>query len=142
MLSFSHSDNELCLRIYNQLIKDNFRVCIDQDETIGITMNEKSEMIDSCEYFVICISDSYKQNLYCRCEAYYAFQRQCQIIPLILTSKYRSDGWLNRIISGKISIDFTKLDFELAQMKLKSEIDRQRKYPKKDSLPIELPKNK
>jgi len=28
----------------------------------------------------------------------------------------------------KISIDFTKLDFELAQMKLKKEIDRQRKY--------------
>jgi hypothetical protein len=144
MLSYSHSDKDLCVRIYDQLIKDDFRVYIDQDETISITMNEKCQIIDSCEYILICISDSYKQNLYHRCEASYAFERQYQIIPLIVTSNYRLDGWLNRIISGKISIDFLKLDFESAQMKLKTEIDRQRKYTKiliskKDSIPIELP---
>jgi len=146
ILSFSYSDKDLCLRIYDQLIKNDFRVYIDQDETISKTMNEKFEIIDSCEYFLICISDSYKQNLYYRCEAYYAFERQYQIIPLIVTPNYRLDGWLNRIISGKIYIDFTKLDFELAQMKLKTEIDRQRKYskiiPKKDLIPIEIPTKK
>jgi hypothetical protein len=119
---------------------------MDQDETIAKTMNEKFEIIDSCEYFLICISDSYKQNLYYRCEAYYAFEHQYQIIPLIVTPNYRLDGWLNRIISGKIYIDFTRLDFELAQMKLKTEIDRQRKYskiiPKKDLTPIEIPTKK
>ncbi len=41
---------------------------------------------------------------------------------MIVTTNYRPDGWLNRLISGKISIDFTKLDFEMAQMKLKTEI--------------------
>jgi len=90
-------------------------------------INEKCEIIDSCEYVLICLSESYKQNLYCQCEASYAFQRQCQLIPLIVTSNYRPDGWLNRLINGKISIDFTKLDFELAKLKLKNQIDRQRK---------------
>ena len=87
-----------------------------------------------------------KKVSYCRCEASYAFQRQYQIIPLIVTSNYRPDGWLNRLISGKISIDFTKLDFEAAMIKLKSEIDRQRKYsqisPKKASPSIEIPTKK
>jgi hypothetical protein len=144
IFSYSHSDKDLCLRISDQLMKDDFRVWIDQDETFATTMNEKCEIIDSSEYFLMCISDSYKQNLYCRCEASYAFQRQCHIIPLIVTTNYRPDGWLNRLISGKISIDFTKLDFEMAQMKLKTEIDRQRKYLKINSnkdniIPIEIP---
>ncbi|CAF0882831.1 unnamed protein product [Rotaria sordida] len=143
MLSFSQSDNELCLRIYDELLKDNFRVWFDQDETLAITMNEKCEIIDECEYFLMCISDTYKQNCYCRCEATYAFERQYKIIPLIVLSNYRPDGWLNRIINGKFSIDFIKFDFNLAIIKLKNEINRQRKYSKinqqQDSILIETP---
>jgi hypothetical protein len=124
ILLYSYSDRDLCFRIYQELLKENFRVWIDQDENM---INEKYEIIDSCEYVLICLSESYKQNLYCQCEASYAFQRQCQLIPLIVTSNYRPDGWLNPLINGKISIDFTKLDFELAKLKLKNQIDRQRK---------------
>lgn len=142
-LSFLHSDKDLCLRISDQLVKDDFRVYIDQDENKIITMNEKCEIIDLCEYFLICASDSYKQNFYCRCEATYASERQYQIIPLIVTSNYRPDGWLNPLITGKISIDFVKQDFQLAHMKLKTEIERQKKYlkiiPKKDFISNELP---
>jgi hypothetical protein len=139
-LSFSYADKELCLRIYDQLLKDDFRVWYDQEETFGTPMDTKGKIIDECEYMIICTSDTYKQNCYCRCEAHYAFGRHCQIIPLIVTPNYRPDGWLTRIISGKIHIDFVKLDFELAYIKLKTEIDRQRKYSKishkKDSEPV------
>ncbi|CAF3493157.1 unnamed protein product [Rotaria sp. Silwood1] len=130
MLSFSQSDKDLCLRIYDELLKENFRIWIDQDETLAVTMDEKCEIIDECEYFVMCMSDTYKQNCFCRSEACYAYERQCKIIPLIVLSNYRPDGWLNRLINGKISIDFIKYDFESAKIKLKNEIDRQRKYSK------------
>jgi hypothetical protein len=139
ILSFTYADKHLCLRIYDELVKENFRVWIDQDETCPTRMTEKCEIIDECEYFVICLSDTYKQNIYCRCESSYAYEHQCQIIPLIVKANYRPDGWLYRIISGKISIDFTKLDFELAQMKLKNEIDRFRKYQRKDPIIITTP---
>ncbi|CAF3674723.1 unnamed protein product, partial [Rotaria sordida] len=50
---------------------------------------------------------------------------------------------LNRIINGKFSIDFIKFDFNLAIIKLKNEINRQRKYSKinqqQDSILIETP---
>ncbi|CAF4571233.1 unnamed protein product [Rotaria sp. Silwood2] len=78
----------------------------------------------------MCLSDTYKKDDFCRSQATYAFERQCKIIPLIVLSNYRPDGWLNRIINGKISIDFIKFDFELAKTQLKNEIDRQRKYSK------------
>ncbi|CAF1217191.1 unnamed protein product [Rotaria sp. Silwood1] len=130
MLSFSQSDKDLCLRIYDELLKENFSIWIDQDETLAVTMDEKCEIIDECEYFVMCMSDTYKQNCFCRSEACYAYERQCKIIPLIVLSNYRPDGWLNRLINGKISIDFIKYDFESAKIKLKNEIDRQRKYSK------------
>ena len=115
ILSFSNDDRDLCIRIYEELVKENFRVWIDET-----TINEKCEIIDSCEYFVICLSESYKQNCYCRCEAMYAFQRQYRIIPLIVTTNYRPDGWLNRLITEKILIDFTKHDFQSSKLKLKN----------------------
>lgn len=127
ILSYSQLDKDLCFRIYDELIKDDFRIWIDQDECSTISMNEKSKIIDECEHFVMCTSDTYKLNLFCRLEASYAFERQLKIIPLIVLSNYRPDGWLNRIIHGKIPIDFTKLGFELAKTKLKSDIERQRK---------------
>ncbi|CAF3298182.1 unnamed protein product [Rotaria socialis] len=143
ILSYSQSDKDLCLRIYDELMSDDFRVWIDQDENFTMTMNEKCEIIDECEYFIMCASETYKQNAFCRSEASFAFERQLKIIPIIVLSNYRPDGWLNRIINGKIPIDFTKLGFELAKSKLKNDIDRQRKFTKmkqiKDSISIDIP---
>ncbi|CAF4044483.1 unnamed protein product, partial [Rotaria magnacalcarata] len=143
MLSYSQSDQDLCLRIYDELMSDDFRVWIDQDENFTMTMNEKCEIIDECEYFIMCTSETYKQNAFCRSEAFFAFERQLKIIPIIVLSNYRPDGWLNRIINGKIPIDFTKLGFELAKSKLKNDIDRQRKFTRinqiKDSISINIP---
>ncbi|CAF1025351.1 unnamed protein product [Adineta steineri] len=124
MISYSHSDKDLTYRIYDQLIKDDFRVWIDRDETFGTTMITKADIIDQSQYIIICISDEYKQNLYCRCEAYYAYERQCQIIPVVLTLNYHPDGWLTNIINRTNYIDFVLLDFPLAYKALKSELNQ------------------
>ena len=143
IVSFAQPDRQLALRISEQLIHENHRVWIDEDEGFSRTMNEKCQIIDSCEYFLLCVSDSYKHNSYSRCEATYAYKRHHPLIPLIVTSNYRADGWLNRLITGKCSIDFIKLGFEIAFNKLKDEIHRHRKYlrriPKKDLQSIDIP---
>jgi hypothetical protein len=59
-----------------------------------------------------------------------------QIIPLIVKFNYRPDGWFCHTIIGEICMNFIKLDFELGEMKLKNEIDRHRKYQRKDSIII------
>jgi len=123
IFSSSSSDIEFCRRICEEFKHENYRFSNEQIENI----DEKCQLIDSSKYLLVCISDSYRQDLFCRCELTYAFARRCQIIPLILIANYRPDGWLNRMITAKISIDFTKLQFDVALRKLKSEIDRHRK---------------
>ncbi|UJR07687.1 hypothetical protein I4U23_011972 [Adineta vaga] len=127
MISYSHSDKELTYRIYDQLIKDDFRVWIDRDETFGTTMITKADAIDQSHYTLICISDEYKQNLYCRCEATYAWERQCEIIPLILALNAHSNRWLTDIVHRKSYIDFVLLDFDLAYKTLTSEFNQIKK---------------
>ncbi|CAF1660635.1 unnamed protein product [Adineta ricciae] len=122
MISYSHSDKELTYRIYDLLIKDDVRVWMDRDETFGTTMITKADAIDQSNYILICVSDEYKENLYCRCEATYAADRHCQIIPLILTLNAHPDGWLSDVIRRKSYIDFVVLDFDLAYKTLRSEL--------------------
>jgi hypothetical protein len=89
LLLYSHSDKDLSYRIYDQLIKDNFRVWIYCDEKFGITMVTKANIMDQTQYILICVSDEYKRNSYCRCEVYYAYECQYKITP-----------WLIDIING------------------------------------------
>ena len=127
MLSYSHSDKDLCHRLHDRLVNDHFRVWIDRDHMYGTTMVAMAEAIENSQFVVICMSDSYKQSVYCRSEAHYAFERQCHFIPIVTKQKYRPDGWLGIIVSGKIYIDFPKLEFDQAYLKLKKEIEQHRK---------------
>lgn len=127
MLSYSHDDKDLCHRLYDRLVQDNFRVWIDRDQMYGGTMEAMAHAIENSQFVVVCMSESYKQSVYCRSEAHYAFQRQCHFIPVVMKQKYRPDGWLGIMISGKIFIDFPKLDFNQAYLKLRNEIEQYRK---------------
>jgi hypothetical protein len=127
MLSYSHSDKDLCYRLHDRLVKDNFRVWIDKEQMHGATMSAMANAIENSQFIVICMSDSYKQSAYCQSEAHYAFERQCHFIPAVMKQKYRPDGWLGIMVSGKIYVDFPKLEFEQAYAKLKTEINEYRK---------------
>ncbi len=126
MLSYSHSDKDLCYRIHDRLVQDQFRVWIDRDEMHGQTMVAMANAIENSEFVFICMSEAYKQSAFCQSEAHYAFERRCRLIPLIMKSNYRPDGWLGILVSGKIYVDFPKLGFDIAYEKLKNEINRHR----------------
>ena len=128
MISYSHTNKEFIHRIVEQLSKENYRIWFDQNETIESPMSFKANIIDQSHYTLICISDEYKLNPYCRAEASYAHQSQYKSIPLILTSYLHPDVWLLDLTQGKIYIDFIKLDFDLAYSTLKSEINRDEFY--------------
>ena len=56
-------------------------------------------------------------------EAEYAFQLKKDVIPLMLETNYRPDGWLGFIVGAKFWIDFaTKVPFNDAVNKLTKEI--------------------
>jgi len=126
MISYSHKDTQLCLLIHEQLVKDGFRVWIDKDCLRGSTMIGMANAIENSEYVLICMSNNYKQSVYCQSEAHYAFERGCRLIPIIIESNYKPDGWLGIIVSGKIYVDFANVEFKLAYHILKNEINEQR----------------
>jgi hypothetical protein len=126
MLSYSHSDKDLCHRIHDRLVNDNFRVWLDRDYMHGGTMVAMADAIENSEFVLICMSDTYKQSAYCQSEAHYAFERRCHLIPLIVKANYRPDGWLGMIVTGKMYVNFEKLGFDLAYEKLTNEINRYR----------------
>ncbi|CAF3933768.1 unnamed protein product [Rotaria sp. Silwood2] len=133
MISYSHKDKDLCFQLYDRLQKDNFRVWLDRDQIHGTPLESMSNAIENSEFVFLCMSDAYKQSGYCKMEAYYALERQCCIIPLVMKSQYRPDGWLGIVVTGRMRIDFPKYGFEDAYNKLMIEIDRNRREKKKDS---------
>ncbi|CAF3259177.1 unnamed protein product [Rotaria sp. Silwood2] len=126
MISYSHKDKELCLQIHEQLAKDGFNVWVDRDCLRGSTMVGIASAIENSEYVLICMSNTYKESVYCQSEAHYAFERGCHLIPIMLESNYKPDGWLGIIVSGKIYVNFTEVEFKSAYDKLKNEIIEQR----------------
>lgn len=136
MISYSHSDKDLCYQLYDRLFKDQFRVWIDRDQMHGQTMAAMADAIENSEFVFICMSDSYKQSAYCQSEAHYAFERRCHLIPLIMKPSYRPDGWLGILVSGKIYIDLPKLGLELGYEKLKNEMSRYRNTQNRVASPM------
>ncbi len=133
MISYSHKDQDLCFQLYDRLTKNNFRVWLDRDQMHGTPLEAMSNAIESSEFVFICMSDAYKQSGYCKMEAYYALERQCCIIPLVMKSQYKPDGWLGIIVTGRMRIDFPKYGFDDAYDKLIIEIERNRKEKKKET---------
>lgn len=130
MISYSHKDKDLCFQLYDRLIKDKFRVWLDRDQMHGTPLESMSNAIENSEFVFVCMSDSYKQSGYCKMEAYYALERQCCIIPLVMKSHYKADGWLGIIVTGRMRVDFPKYGFEVAYQNLLTEINRNRKEKK------------
>ncbi|CAF0924268.1 unnamed protein product [Rotaria sp. Silwood1] len=124
MLSYSHSDKKICFQIYENLVKDGYHVWLDRDQIHGDTMTAMANAIENSEFVFICMSEAYKQSPFCQAEAHYAFERRCKLIPIIMKAKYKPDGWLGIIVSGKIYIDFSKFEFDSAYSMLKTEIEK------------------
>ncbi|UJR11399.1 hypothetical protein I4U23_015579 [Adineta vaga] len=126
MISYSHSDKQLCFQVCDFLERSGFRVWLDRDRMHGDAIVAMADAIESSEFIIICMSETYKLSPYCQAEANYAFQRQCKLVPLIMKSKYKPDGWLGFITSGKIYVDFAKHEFTVACSMLTKEIESKR----------------
>ena len=122
MISYSHANKELCYKIHQSLLQANFRVWLDFENMYGSTLHSMATAIESSDMILVGMSHPYKQSVYCRSEAEYAYTRQRHIIPLVMENKYRPDGWLGLICASKMYVDFTKLEFEVAFQKLLAQI--------------------
>ena len=52
-----------------------------------------SEAVEGAEVVLYGVSLKYKESANCRLEANYAFQREVDMIPLMMQSGYKANGW-------------------------------------------------
>jgi hypothetical protein len=114
MISYSHKDQTICKRIYEQLIQAGYRVWIDFDQMHGNVMDAMAQAIERSQMIIICMSEQYRRSNYCRAEAHYAFQRQLKLVPILLQEHYQPDGWLLFLIGQLLYVDFVKHTFDEA----------------------------
>ena len=111
MISYSHKDEIICRRIYDELIKAGYRVWIDFDQMHGNIMDAMAKAIEQSKAILICMSEQYRRSNYCRAEAHYAFQRQLKLVPVLVQEHYQPDGWLLFLVGQLLFIDFSKYEF-------------------------------
>ncbi len=106
MISYCWESKLLCRKIYERLQNDKYRVWIDENEMYGSIIERMAEAIENSEIILMCMSTGYKKSLNCQVEAEYAYKRNKTIVPLVLGSKYKPDGWLGLIAGNKLYIHF------------------------------------
>lgn len=127
MLSYCHQNKELCHRIYNRLLKDNYKVWIDLENMYGSTIERMADAIDNSDFILICMSSGYKSSNFCQLEAEYTFKSQRSFVPLIVENGYKPTGWLSMLVGLRMYVDFTKFSFDVAYDKLINELNHHQK---------------
>jgi len=122
MISYSHKEKVLCKQIYDELIREGYRVWIDFDQMHGNVMDAMAKGIEQSQIIIICMSEQYRKSNYCRAEAHYAFQRERKIVPILLQKHYKPDGWLLFLIGQLLYVDFNKYEFPRAMEMLLKEL--------------------
>ena len=128
MISYSHKDKEICQRLYDDLISMGYRIWIDFNMMHGNMMDAMAEAIEQSKAIIICMSEQYRRSNYCRAEAQYAFQKQLQIVPILVQKHYKPDGWLCFLIGPLMYVDFTKYEYSKALEMLHKQIKRPEKH--------------
>ncbi|CAF0953795.1 unnamed protein product [Didymodactylos carnosus] len=133
MLSYSHIDMEMCDKIYNRLTNDKFKVWRDKVEMYGSYMDRMAEGVETSEFVVILMSDSYKKSQNCRAEAIYARENKRHIIPLKIQEDYKPNGWLGILVADLNYVNFALKNFNKSYEELITQFQLYRKPRKIDS---------
>ena len=141
MISYSHKNKNSVKQIYDALIQHGYRVWIDFDKMHGNVMDAMAQAIEQSKMVIICMSEQYRRSNYCRAEAFYAFQRQLKIVPVLVEKYYKPDGWLLFLVGQLLYVDFTKHEFSQAIDMLFKEIHGSDGEPKVDDAPADSDRN-
>ncbi|XP_064597244.1 uncharacterized protein LOC135463752 [Liolophura sinensis] len=111
MISYNWGSKVTVFKIHEGLERNGFRVWIDRNEMKGSIVDSIAEGVENAEVLLMCVSPKYKNSKYCRAEAEYAFTNDIDIVPLLLESEYKADGWLGLIKGAKKHFDFSNDDY-------------------------------
>eukprot|EP01043_Picozoa_sp_COSAG02_P063924 COSAG02_NODE_9196_length_2292_cov_1.844961_1_plen_727_part_01 len=98
MLSYNWDHQSVIKRVNSALQARGYAVWIDIEKMQGSTVEVMSAAVEDAAVMCYGISQAYKESANCRLEAQYAYQRQKEMIPLMMEEGYRADGWLGMLL--------------------------------------------
>ncbi|KAI8503143.1 hypothetical protein Bbelb_189640 [Branchiostoma belcheri] len=123
MISYQWDHQKILVSIKKKLQAAGFKVWMDLEQMGGSTLQAMAEAVENSAVVIIAMSHMYKESPNCRTEAEYTFQLRKDIVPLMMESHYKPDGWLGMILGAKLYIDFSGTQaFDSAMAKLIKEL--------------------
>ncbi|XP_033750309.1 uncharacterized protein LOC117334666 [Pecten maximus] len=137
MISYNWADQRMLLKVRDCLQEVGYKVWMDVDNMEGDILDAMARAVENAHIVLMCYSEKYKESKNCRTEAQYAYQVSKEIIPVLMQTKYKPDGWLGILVGSKLFYEFTnKYPFENKMKELIRELEnRFRIMSKKDPTP-------
>ncbi|XP_050406297.1 uncharacterized protein LOC126821834 [Patella vulgata] len=104
MMSYTLDKQDSVIQIRDQLKANNFRVWMDNEAS---ALEAMIKAVDTAKIVIMCVSRKHKNSEKCRAAAEYAIQKKRRIIPVLMESSYKPDGWLGIICGEKSWYDFS-----------------------------------
>ena len=106
MISYQWDSQEVLVEVKNRLQASGYKVWMDLEQMGGSTLETMAKAVENSSVVLICLSERYKESPNCRSEAEYTYKLGKDIIPLMMQSNYKPDGWLGMLVGTKFWIDF------------------------------------
>ena len=106
MISYQWDSQEVLVEVKNRLQASGYRVWMDLEQMGGSTLETMAKAVENSSVVLVCVSERYKESPNCRSEAEYTYKLGKDIIPLMMQSNYKPDGWLGMLLGTKFWIDF------------------------------------
>ncbi|CAF3444395.1 unnamed protein product [Rotaria socialis] len=110
MISYNRSSRETCQKIYEGLVKRNYKVWMDLTDMGDDILVSMARAVENSYIVLICINQQYYESEYCRLEAEYAAENRIKFIPCLMEKSFRAQSWLGIIKGSNYHIDFSELE--------------------------------
>eukprot|EP01047_Picozoa_sp_COSAG01_P076411 COSAG01_NODE_13407_length_1589_cov_288.659732_2_plen_427_part_01 len=102
MLSYNWDHQAVIKRVHASLVRRGYTTWIDVERMQGSTVEAMAGAVEGAVAMCYGISRAYKESANCRLEAQYAYQREKDMVPLMVEEGYRADGWLGMLLGTRL----------------------------------------
>jgi hypothetical protein len=102
MLSYNWDHQAVIKRVNASLVRRGYTTWIDVEKMQGSTVEAMADAVEGAAAMCYGVSRAYKESANCRLEAQYAYQREKDMVPLMVEEGYRADGWLGMLLGTRL----------------------------------------
>jgi hypothetical protein len=98
MLSYERESYDMCVRLKEAFEKENIKVWMDSGDLHESSLELMGRVLENATCVIVCMSEKYKMNPFCRTEAHYALLSRKPVFTTVFQERetYLPNGWLGK----------------------------------------------